>query len=294
MIEKIKETDQFMTQRQAKKKCLDFQTEQLRKKAKIIEKKNENDFKNFDELHKNEMEKVKNFNQTSRIIESLDQTKMKSLEDMLNEMFNETKTENIQQFIDYFIKSCEEYKTFQDTIKTLSNQVDELEKEVDELEYIINVCEENLEVANKNNLDEDEIKEIEDLKLCSEQFINVQYQAISEAYKEFSEKLSQMMIKDDPELNNNPEIKKDFLNFYVNYLNDMQEKLKNISQVLRKKIEIKIYLILIEWDNKWEKAEKIKENVQKEYEKTGSLSKFDRKLINSMVNDVLLKDKIKK
>jgi len=294
MIEKIKETDLFMTQRQAKKKCLDFQTEQLKKKAKIIEKKNENDFKNFDELHKNEMEKVKNFNQTSRIIESLDQTKMKSLEDMLNEMFNETKTENIQQFIDYFIKSCEEYKTFQDTIKTLSNQVDELEKEVDELEYIINFCEENLEVANKNNLDEDEIKEIEDLKLCSEQFINVQYQAISEAYKEFSEKLSQMMIKDEPELNNNPEIKKDFLNFYVNYLNDMQEKLKNISQVLRKKNRDKDLFDFNKWDNKWEKADKIKENVQKEYEKTGSLSKFDRKLINSMVNDVLLKDKIKK
>ncbi len=58
------------------------------------------------------MEKERNFNQTSRIIDSLDQTKMKSLEDMLNEMFNETKTENIQQFIDYFIKSCEEYKTF--------------------------------------------------------------------------------------------------------------------------------------------------------------------------------------
>ena len=294
MIEKIKETDLFMTQRQAKKKCLDFQTEQLKKKAKIIEKKNENDFKNFDELHKNEMEKVKNFNQTSRIIESLDQTKMKSLEDMLNEMFNETKTENIQQFIDYFIKSCEEYKTFQDTIKTLSNQVDELEKEVDELEYIINFCEENLEVVNKNNLDEEEIKEIEDLKLCSEQFINVQYQAINEAYKEFSEKLSQMMINDDPQLKNNPEIKNDFLNFYVNYLNDMQEKLKNISQVLRKKNRDKDLFDFNGWDSKWEKADKIKENVQKEYEKTGSLSKFDRKLINSMVNDVLLKDKIKK
>ena len=295
MIEKIKETDQFMTQRQAKKKCLDFQTEQLKKKAKIIEKKNENDFKNFDELHKNEMEKVKNFNQTSRIIESLDQTKMKSLEDMLNEMFNETKTENIQQFIDYFIKSCEEYKTFQDTIKTLSNQVDELEKEVDELEYIINFCEENLEVANKNNLDEDEIKEIEDLKLCSEQFINVQYQSINEAYKEFTLKLSDMMIKDDPQLANNNEFKNDFLNFYVQYLNDMQEKLKNISQALRKRGRDKNDLFdFNQWDNKWEKAEKIKENVQKDYEKNGSLNKFDRKLINNMVNDVLLKDKNKK
>ena len=295
MIEKIKETDKFMIERQAKKKCLDFETKQLEKKSKKIEKKNKKDFENFNNLHKEEMEKVRNFNQTSRIIDSLDQTKMKSLEDMLNEMFNETKTENIQQFIDYFIKSCEEYKTFQDTIKTLSSQVIKLEKEVDELEYIINFCEENLEVVNKNNLDEEEIKEIEDLKLCSEQFINVQYQSINEAYKEFTLKLSEIMIKDDPQLANNNEFKNDFLNFYVQYLNDMQEKLKNISQALRKRGRDKNDLFdFNQWDNKWEKAEKIKENVQKDYEKNGSLNKFDRKLINNMVNDVLLKDKNKK
>ena len=292
--EKIKETDQFMTQRQAKKKCLDFQTEQLRKKAKKIEEKNDNDFKNFDELHKNEMEKVKNFNQSSRIIESLDQTKMKSLEDMLNEMFNETKTENIQQFIDYFIKSCEEYKTFQDTIKTLTTQVNKLEGEVDELEYILNFCEENLYVYNQNNLDEEEMKEIKDLKLCSEQFINVQYQAINEAYKEFQTNLSESMLKNEPELENNETFKNDFLTFYVQYLNEMQEKLKTISQSFRKKREKGDYFDFNQWDNKWEKAEKIKENVQNEYERTGSLSKFDIKLINNMVKDVLLKDKIKK
>jgi hypothetical protein len=295
MIEKIKETDKFMIERQAKKKCLDFETKQLEKKSKKIEKKNKKDFENFNNLHKEEMEKVRNFNQTSRIIDSLDQTKMKSLEDMLNEMFNETKTENIQQFIDYFIKSCEEYKTFQDNIKTLNEQVRKLEKEVDELEYIINFCEENLNVVNKNNLDDEEIKEIEDLKLCSEQFINVQYQSINEAYKEFTLKLSDMMIKDDPQLANNNEFKNDFLNFYVQYLNDMQEKLKNISQALRKRGRDKNDLFdFNQWDNKWEKAEKIKENVQKDYEKNGSLNKFDRKLINNMVNDVLLKDKNKK
>jgi hypothetical protein len=185
MIEKIKETDQFMIQRQAKRKYLDFETKQLEKKAKKIEKKNKKDFEEFNNLHKEEMEKVRKFDQTSRIIDSLDQKKMKSLEDMLNEMFNETKTENIQQFIDYFIKSCEEYKTFQDTIKNLTSHVNKLEKEVDELEYILNFCEENLYVFNQNNLDENEMKELEDLKLCSEEFINVQYQAINEAYKEF-------------------------------------------------------------------------------------------------------------
>ena len=104
-----------------------------------------------------------------------------------------------------------------------------------------------------------------------------------------------MMIKDDPQLANNNEFKNDFLNFYVQYLNDMQEKLKNISQALRKRGRDKNDLFdFNQWDNKWEKAEKIKENVQKDYEKNGSLNKFDRKLINNMVNDVLLKDKIKK
>ena len=104
-----------------------------------------------------------------------------------------------------------------------------------------------------------------------------------------------MMLKENPELNNDEEFKTDFLNFYVKYLNNMQEKLKNISQALRKRGRDKNDLFdFNQWDNKWEKAEKIKENVQKEYEKSGSLNKFDRKLINSMVNDVLLKDKIKK
>ncbi len=240
------------------------------------------------------MEKVRKFDQTSRIIDSLDQKKMKSLENMLNEMFNETKTENIQQFIDYFIKSCEEYKTFQDTIKTLTTQVNKLEKEVDELEYILNFCEENLYVYNQNNLDEEEMKEIKDLKLCSEQFINVQYQAINEAYKEFQTNLSESMLKNEPELENNETFKNDFLTFYVQYLNEMQEKLKTISQSFRKKREKGDYFDFNQWDNKWEKAEKIKENVQNEYERTGSLSKFDLKSINNMVNEVLLRDKIKK
>ena len=103
------------------------------------------------------------------------------------------------------------------------------------------------------------------------------------------------MIKDDPQLANNNEFKNDFLNFYVQYLNDMQEKLKNISQALRKRGRDKNDLFdFNQWDNKWEKAEKIKENVQKDYEKNGTLNKFVRKLINNMVNDVLLKDKNKK
>ena len=294
MIEKIKETDKFMIERQAKKKYLDFETKQLEKKAKTIEKKNKKDFEEFNNLHKEEMEKVRKFNQTSRMIDSLDQTKMKSLEDMLNEMFNETKTENIQQFIDYFIKSCEEYKTFQDTIKTLTSHVNKLEKEVDELEYILNFCEENLYVFNQNNLDENEMKELEDLKLCSEEFINVQYQAINEAYKEFHNKLRESMLKNEPELENNENFKNDFLSFYVQYLNEMQEKIKTISQSLRKKRDKGDYFDFNQWDNKWEKAEKIKENVENEYERTGSLSKFDMKLINNMVNDILLKDKCKK
>ena len=294
MIEKIKETDKFMIERQAKKKYLDYETKQLEKKAKKIEKKNKKDFEDFNNLHKEEMEKVRKFDQTSRIIDSLDQKKMKSLENMLNEMFNETKTENIQQFIDYFIKSCEEYKTFQDTIKTLTTQVNKLEKEVDELEYILNFCEENLYVYNQNNLDEEEMKEIKDLKLCSEQFINVQYQAINEAYKEFQTNLSESMLKNEPELENNETFKNDFLTFYVQYLNEMQEKLKTISQSFRKKREKGDYFDFNQWDNKWEKAEKIKENVQNEYERTGSLSKFDLKSINNMVNEVLLRDKIKK
>ena len=260
MIEKIKETDQFLTQKQAKKKCLDFESNQLEQLSKKIEEKNKKELDDFNEQYKTEIEKVRNFDESSKIIDMLDPKKIAALEEMLKDMFNETKTENIQSFVDYFIKSCEEYKAFKDSIDTITKTVIVLEKEVDELEYIINFCEQNLEVVNEHNLDDEEIKEIESLKLCSEQFIEVQFNAVNDAYKKFKDELTELLIKFKPEYKENEQIKKDFLKFYVDYLNTSQENFKKIAQNCKKKMSkpAKDIFDFNKWDNKWDKADKIK------------------------------------
>ena len=296
MIEKIKETDQFLTQKQAKKKCLDFESNQLEQLSKKIEEKNKKELDDFNEQYKTEIEKVRNFDESSKIIDMLDPKKIAALEEMLKDMFNETKTENIQSFVDYFIKSCEEYKAFKDSIDTITKTVIVLEKEVDELEYIINFCEQNLEVVNEHNLDDEEIKEIESLKLCSEQFIEVQFNAVNDAYKKFKDELTELLIKFKPEYKENEQIKKDFLKFYVDYLNTSQENFKKIAQNCKKKISkpAKDIFDFNKWDNKWDKADKIKENVKKDYERTGpGNAKIEFKNIKEMVDDIMLKNEKK-
>ena len=296
MIEKIKETDQFLTQKQAKKKCLDFESNQLEQLSKKIEEKNKKELDDFNEQYKTEIEKVRNFDESSKIIDMLDPKKIASLEEMLKDMFNETKTENIQSFVDYFIKSCEEYKAFKDSIDTITKTVIVLEKEVDELEYIINFCEQNLEVVNEHNLDDEEIKEIESLKLCSEQFIEVQFNAVNDAYKKFKDELTELLIKFKPEYKENEQIKKEFLKFYVDYLNTSQENFKKIAQNCKKKMSkpAKDIFDFNKWDNKWDKADKIKENVKKDYERTGpGNAKIEFKNIKEMVDDIMLKNEKK-
>ena len=296
MIEKIKETDQFLTQKQAKKKCLDFESNQLEQLSKKIEEKNKKELDDFNEQYKTEIEKVRNFDESSKIIDMLDPKKIAALEEMLKDMFNETKTENIQSFVDYFIKSCEEYKAFKDSIDTITKTVIVLEKEVDELEYIINFCEQNLEVVNEHNLDDEEIKEIESLKLCSEQFIEVQFNAVNDAYKKFKDELTELLIKFKPEYKENEQIKKDFLKFYVDYLNTSQENFKKIAQNCKKKMSkpAKDIFDFNKWDNKWDKADKIKENVKKDYERTGpGNAKIEFKNIKEMVDDIMLKNEKK-
>ena len=296
MIEKIKETDQFLTQKQAKKKCLDFESNQLEQLSKKIEEKNKKELDDFNEQYKTEIEKVRNFDESSKIIDMLDPKKIAALEELLKDMFNETKTENIQSFVDYFIKSCEEYKAFKDSIDTITKTVIVLEKEVDELEYIINFCEQNLEVVNEHNLDDEEIKEIESLKLCSEQFIEVQFNAVNDAYKKFKDELTELLIKFKPEYKENEQIKKDFLKFYVDYLNTSQENFKKIAQNCKKKMSkpAKDIFDFNKWDNKWDKADKIKENVKKDYERTGpGNAKIEFKNIKEMVDDIMLKNEKK-
>ena len=294
MVEKIKETNQFYLQKQAQQKCLEHEEHKIKAKSKNLKKENKKKIKEFNEQYKSDLEKVKNFTESSIIIDTLDIQKITNLEEISRKMFNETKTENIQSFVDYFIKSCDEYKAFQESIHNLNQNVQVLEKEVDELEYIINFCEQNLEVVNDKNFDDKEIEEINTLKKCTDMFVDVQYEAISKSYQKFSDELAKMIVRtqqEQNEIDNNKHTK--FLDTYVEYLNKAQEEFKKIANTVSKKKPGKIGRDVFDfnkWDSKWDKIDKIKENVKKNYEKGGiGNTKFEFKGIKDMVDDIMLK-----
>ena len=294
MIEKIKETDQFYTQKQAKQKSLDYEAIQLEDKAKRIEERHQREIDNFNKKYKHDIEKVNNFDESSKIIDMLDKDKISNLEEILKEMFNETRTENIQSFVDYFIKSCEEYKTFQDSLNTLAKKVFTVEQEVDELEYIINFCQQNLNVVNDNTLDIEEQNEINILKKCAEDFIEIQYNTINDAYKVFYNDLVQILNKYKPEDQESEERKNNFLEIYIEYLNSSQEEFKKIGYGNKRKVipkqPFKDIFDFNKWDSKWDKIDKIKETIRKDYEKNGpGHTKFEFRVIKELVDDIMLK-----
>ena len=293
MVEKIKETNQFYLQKQAQQKCLEHEEHKIKAKSENLKKENEKKIKEFNEQYKSDIDKVKNFTESSIIIDTLDIQKITKLEEISRKMFNETKTENIQSFVDYFIKSCDEYKAFQESINNLNQNVQVLEKEVDELEYIINFCEQNLEVVNDKNFDDKEIEEINTLKKCTDMFVDVQYEAINKSYQKFSEELSKMIVRTQQEQNDIDNQHTKFLDTYVEYLNKAQEEFKKIANMVSKKKPGKIGRDVFDfnkWDSKWDKAEKIKENVKKNYEKGGiGSTKLEFKGIKDMVDDIMLK-----
>jgi hypothetical protein len=96
-----------------------------------------------------------------------------------------------------------------------------------------------------------------------------------------------------------------FDEIYKNYLEKLKQQFKIIyNYILRKKKDKdkenyeSLYLNLKsktnnifdfnKWDNKWDKADKITENVIQEFEKNG-IQNFDMKNIESLVNEFMLK-----
>ena len=302
MINRIKKTDNEYNIILAKKKSLNFECQKLKKNNEKNIQKNQKNLENFNQKYMKDLNLAQNYKNNSKILDSISQIKINKLENMLNDMLEETKTENIQQFINYFIKSCEEYKTFQENIEKIKKKVNVLENDVEELEFIINFCEENLGVIHKNNFDEEEVNEIENLKKIRDKFIYIQYQILNKSFKMFKEKMMNIIDKTyEFDLN-----EYDFDEIYKNYLEKLKQKFKIIYNYILKKKKDKdkenydsLYLNLKsktnsnifdfnKWDNKWDKADKITENVIQEFEKTG-IQNFDIKNIESLVNEYMLK-----
>ena len=292
MTENIKEINMEITQKKAKEKYLNFKKKKLEKKAELIEQLRISRLENFNNEIKNELDKIKDYKKESEILQNLDQNKLLKLEELLNDIFEETRTENSKQLIDFLAKSCEENSNFKNTVITLQEKVDKLEEEVSELEYIISFCEQHLLVKKANKLGENEIREIKKINNARDLFINLQYKVINDSYRNYINKFTDII----KEFKENETIKKtDKNNLIIEYTHNIGEKLRKFNEKLKSTGINKDVFDFNKWNHKWDKISRVKEGVINNYMKTfGDGLKFDAKNIEELVDEYLIKEKFNK
>ena len=292
MTENIKEINMEITQKKAKEKYLNFKKKKLEKKAELIEQLRITRLENFNNEIKDELDKIKDYKKESEILQNLDLNKLLKLEELLNDIFEETRTENSKQLIDFLAKSCEENSNFKNTVITLQEKVDKLEEEVSELEYIISFCEQHLLVKKANKLGENEIREIKKINNARDLFINLQYKVINDSYRNYINKFTDII----KEFKDNETIKKtDKNNLIIEYTHNIGEKLRKFNEKLKSTGINKDVFDFNKWNHKWDKISRVKEGVINNYMKTfGDGLKFDAKNIEELVDEYLIKEKFNK
>ena len=289
MTENIKEINIELTQKKAKEKYLNFTKKKLVKKAEFIEKKRVDQLDNFNKELEKEFDKIKDFKKESEILQDLNQQKLLKLEELLNNIFEETRTDNSKQLIDYLAKSCEENLKFKNTIETLQEKVIKLEDEVSELEYIISFCEQHNSVKKKSKLGEKDINEIRKINKARDIFIKLQYKVIKDIYKNYINKFIELIkeykgkeifVKDDKNKN------------IIEFMHEISEKLRQFHDKLKKGGTNKEIFDFNKWNHKWDKINKVKDGMINNYMKTfGEGLKFDTKSIQNLVDEFLIKEK---
>ena len=292
MTDNIKEINAEITQKKAKEKYLNFKKKKLEKKAELIEQKRVNQLEAFNKDIQVEFDKIKDFKKESEILESLDQNKLIQLEELLNDIFEETRTDNSKQLIEFLAKSCEEHSNFKNTVETLQEKVKKLEVEVSELEYIISFCEQNISVKKATKLGEKEYKEIQKINNARDLFIKLQYNVINDLYQNYLNLFFQL-INENKE--NEISIKIDKNQLIIEYMHNLNETLRKFNEKLKRNGINKESFDFNKWNHKWDKINKVKEGVINNYMKTfGEGLKFDAKSIEDMVDEFLIKEKINK
>ena len=289
MTDNIKEINAEITQKKAKEKYLNFKKKKLEKKAELIEQKRVNQLEAFNKDIQVEFDKIKDFKKESEILESLDQNKLIQLEELLNDIFEETRTDNSKQLIEFLAKSCEEHSNFKNTVETLQEKVKKLEVEVSELEYIISFCEQNISVKKATKLGEKEYKEIQKINNARDLFIKLQYNVINDLYQNYLNLFFQL-INENKE--NEISIKIDKNQLIIEYMHNLNETLRKFNEKLKRNGINKESFDFNKWNHKWDKINKVKEGVLNNYMKTfGEGIKFDPKSIEDMVDEYLIKEK---
>ena len=293
MTENIKDTNIENMQKKAKQKYLDFHQKKLANQSKFIEERQLKKIEKFNEEIKDELDKIKEFNEESEILKILNIKKMKKLEMLLNEIFEETKIENAKQLIEYLTKSCEENIKFQNSVQILQKELDKLEKEVSELEYILYFCEDNNSVKKKSKFGEKELKVLEKISFTREIFNNLQYEIINKLFNDYNKSFFELM-KQCGEMTEEHIFKIDNINGIITFLHKIEERLRNFYEKLKNNNNVGSF-DFNKWNHKWDKIYKVKEGILNNYiKKFGEGLKFDTNNIKSLVDEYIIKEKINK
>ena len=293
MTDHILDSNSEYIEKMAKNKFLDFQRKELEELIKNLEQKRKEEHEEFNNKIKDEYNKIKDYKKESKILNELDKEKMNNLEELFNEILEETKTQNSIQLIEHLSRTREENISFKSSVDSLYEYVEQLQEEVNTLEYIISFCEE--EMKNKIKLGENDIKNVDDINKASSLYIKLQYHVIRVLYKQYTDKLFEILKMYNVDLSDKYLFKSENINAFIEFTVDLQEKLKKIADKI--KIEAgsaisKNYFDFNKWNNKWDKINMAKDEVIKEYNNTfGKGLKFNKKNIKSLVDGYLIKDK---
>ena len=283
-------------EKMAKNKYLDFQKTELEKLIKNLEKKREKENEKFNNEIKVELDKIKDCQKESKILKELDKEKMDNLEELFKEILETTKTQNSLQLIDYLSRSREENISFKSSVDSLHEYVEKLQEEVNTLEYIISFCEEQMDIK-KVSLEENDMKNVDDVNKASALYIKLQYHVIKVLYKQYTDKLFEILNTYNADMKKDYLFKSENINSFIEFTVDLQEKLKRIADKIKmdSNAPSRNYFDFNKLNSKWDRINMAKDEVIKEYNTTfGRGLKFSKKTIKSLVDEYLEKEKEKK
>ena len=292
MTDNILDSNSEYIEKMAKNKYLDFQKKELEELIKNLEKKRNKEHQDFNDKIKDEYNKIKDYQKESKILNELDKDKMNSLEELFNEILEETKTQNSIQLIEHLSRTREENISFKSSVETLYEYVEKLQEEVNTLEYIISFCEEKMK--NKIKLGENDIKNVDDINKASNLYIKLQYHVIKVLYKQYTDKLFEILKMYNIDMSQKYLFKSENINAFIEFTVDLQEKLKKIADKI--KIEAgspgsKNFFDFNKWNNKWDRINMAKDEVINDYYNNfGKGLKFNKKNIKSLVDAYLSKE----
>ena len=293
MKDDILENNSDYIEKMAKNNYLDFQKKELEKLIKNLEQKRAKENEKFNKEINTELDKIKDYQKESKILKELDKEKMDNLEELFKEILETTKTQNSLQLIEYLSRSREENISFKSTVDSLHEYVEKLQEEVNTLEYIISFCEEQMK-NNKMTLGENALKNLDDVNKASALYVKLQYHVIKVLYKQYTDKLFDLLKKYNVDIDDKYLFKSENINAFIEFTVDLQEKLKKIAEKVKVDTgnTTKNVFDFNKWNSKWDKISMAKDEVIREYNTTfGKGLKFSKKNIENLVDEYLEKDK---